>query len=264
MRIFAISDLHTDFRENRLLLDRLAARDYGADVLIVAGDVADRMATIRETLAFLRGLFRDVWFVPGNHELWVRNEPRDSVQKFHAVLETCTEVGVRTAPGRAGSHWIVPLFSWYDEAFDAHDEGVRADLEAWSDFYFCRWPEDAGAPHEYFAGLNARRLRPYDGLVITFSHFVPRPELVPPVRYLSFKGLPKVAGSLRIEEQLRRVGSRIHVFGHTHLMDDRMIDGVRYVQNYLHPLRMNGPHAPLKLIHDAGTAALSDLQPMFC
>jgi predicted phosphodiesterase len=263
MRIFAISDLHTDFRENRLLLQRLAGRDYSGDVLIVAGDVADRMETIRETLAFLRGLFREVWFVPGNHELWVRNDPRDSVEKFHAVLELCARVGVRTGPGRAGGHWIVPLFSWYDEAFDVRGEAVTQELEAWSDFYFCRWPGEAADPAAYFAGLNQRWLRRFEGPVLTFSHFVPRPELVPPVRVLTFKGLPRVAGSTHIERQLREAGSTLHVFGHTHLMDDRVIDGVRYVQNWMHPLRNEGPDAPLKLIHDA-RADTSITQPLFC
>jgi predicted phosphodiesterase len=263
MRIFAISDLHTDFRENRLLLQRLAGRDYSRDVLVVAGDVADRLDTLRETLTFLRGLFREVWFVPGNHELWVRNDPRDSVEKFAAVLETCARAGVRTSPGRAAGHWIVPLFSWYEESFDSGDEGVREELEAWSDFYFCRWPEHAANPAEHFAALNARRLRRFEGPVLTFSHFVPRAELVPPVRHLTFKGLPKVAGSALIERQLREAGSTVHVYGHTHLMGDRVIDGVRYVQNWLHPLRTEGPDAPLKLIHDAESDA-SLAQPMFC
>ena len=263
MRIFAISDLHTDFRENRLLLQRLAGRDYSGDVLLVAGDVADRMETIRETLVFLRGLFREVWFVPGNHELWVRNDPRDSVEKFHAVLDLCARVGVRTGPGRAGGHWIVPLFSWYDEAFDVRGEAVTQELEAWSDFYFCRWPGEAADPAAYFAGLNQRWLRRFDGPVLTFSHFVPRPELVPPVRVLTFKGLPRVAGSAHVERQLREAGSTLHVFGHTHLMDDRVIDGVRYVQNWMHPLRNEGPDAPLKLIHDA-RADSTVSQPLFC
>jgi predicted phosphodiesterase len=263
MRIFAISDLHTDFRENRLLVQRLAGRDYTRDVLVVAGDVADRLETLRETLVFLRGLFREVWFVPGNHELWVRGDTRDSLEKFAAVLDLCARAGVRTGPGRAEGHWIVPLFSWYDEAFDRHDEGVREELEAWSDFYFCRWPREVESPAEHFAALNGRWLRRYEGPVLTFSHFVPRPELVPAVRHLTFKGLPKVAGSEIIERQLREAGSTVHVYGHTHLMDDRVIDGVRYVQNWLHPLRNEGPDAPLKLIHDAGAEAPLS-HPLFC
>jgi hypothetical protein len=62
---------------------------------------------------------------------------------------------------------------------------------------------------------------------------VPRTELLPAVRWLRFKGLPLVAGSVAIDAQLRRVGASVHVYGHTHIPDDRVLDGVRYVQNHL-------------------------------
>ena len=76
-------------------------------------------------------------------------------------------------------------------------------------------------------------LRAYDAPVVTFSHFVPRPELLPAVRWLRFKGLPLVAGNREIDAQLRRAGAAVHVYGHTHIPDDRVVDGVRYVQNHL-------------------------------
>jgi Icc-related predicted phosphoesterase len=43
-----------------------------------------------------------------------------------------------------------------------------------------------------------------------------------------------VAGCASLEDQIRQLQSRIHVFGHSHISCDRVIDGVRYVQN---PLR---------------------------
>jgi predicted phosphodiesterase len=242
MRIFAVSDLHADIRANREALYRAPLAGYQEDALIVAGDVADREEVLRDTLSLLKSRFREVFFVPGNHELWVRGESRDSMEKFEAVLALCASIGVRTAPARVGGAWVVPLFSWYDAAFDVHGEGVEAELEAWSDRYFCRWPDVPGSVDEAFLGLSEARARPYDGPVVTFSHFVPRPELLPPVRSLRFRGLPLVAGSLGIERQLRAAGSCVHVFGHTHIPWDRELDGVRYLH---HPFRPGG--APLRL-----------------
>ena len=43
MRLFATSDLHTDYRENFRWLQELSDTEYRDDVLIVAGDVSDRM-----------------------------------------------------------------------------------------------------------------------------------------------------------------------------------------------------------------------------
>jgi predicted phosphohydrolase len=264
MRIFAISDLHTDFRDNRALLDRLSPTQYRGDALIVAGDLADRMEIVRETLDFLRGRFAEVFFVPGNHELWVRGDTRTSVEKFFAVLALCDELGVRTRPAKVGDAWVVPLYGWYHESFDVGDTAAGESLEAWSDHYFCRWPAEIGRPDEYFAALNARHLRRFEAPVITFSHFLPRRDLLPPVRYLGFRGLPRVAGSPLIEQQLRLAGSSLHVFGHSHIMEDRVIDGVRYVQNWLRPLHFGAvPDAPLKLVRD-DPAAAGQLMPVFC
>ena len=261
MRIYAVSDLHADFRANRALLDHIPAHDHRDDVLIVAGDVADSLDVLAETLAHLRARFREVFFVPGNHELWVRGgEHADSVAKFRAVLGVCEAAGVRTAPARVGGAWVVPLFSWYHEDFDVRGEGVEAELDGWADRYFCRWPAGVGRVDRYFLALNAPHVRRYDAPVVTFSHFVPRPDLVPPVQWLKFKGLAKVAGSAGIEDQLRLVGSSVHVFGHTHIPEDRVIDGVRYVQNWLRP----GQPPHLEPVWASDELPADRLQPLFC
>jgi hypothetical protein len=70
--------------------------------------------------------------------------------------------------------------------------------------------------------------------VISFSHFLPRRDLLPAPERLKFKGLPQVAGCTALEGQIRRLKSAVHVFGHSHILCDRVIDGIRYVQN---PLR---------------------------
>jgi len=261
MRIYAVSDLHADFRENRRLLERIPAGEHRGDALIVAGDVADALPLVTDVLGGLRERFAELFFVPGNHELWVRGEPRDSVEKFHAVLAACAGVGVRTAPARVGGAWVVPLFSWYDAAFDVAGEADHASLEAWSDRYFCRWPPGP-PPAELFLGMNARHLRRYDAPVVSFSHFVPRTELVPSVRWLRFKGLPLVAGSVGIDAQVRRVGAAVHVYGHTHIPDDRVLDGVRYVQNHLNASG-SGEGGLLKQVW-ADEPAAGSAGPLFC
>ncbi|WP_420125516.1 metallophosphoesterase family protein [Longimicrobium sp.] len=258
MRIYAISDLHTDFRENRAALERAGLAGHRDDALIVAGDVADNEAVLRDTLEWLAGRFAEVFFVPGNHELWVRGEQRDSMEKFRSVLRVCDQAGVRTEPARVGGAWVVPLFSWYHEEFDVRGEAVEEELEAWSDRYFCKWPPAIRRVDEAFLRMNEPRVHAYDAPVITFSHFVPRPDLVPSVHRLSFKGLALVAGSAGIEAQIRRIQPRVHVFGHTHIPSDQVIDGVRYVQNYF----VRTSPDPLKLVWTSGEAELA--APMFC
>ncbi|HEU4560414.1 MAG TPA: metallophosphoesterase [Longimicrobium sp.] len=261
MRIYAVSDLHADFRENRRLLERIPAREHRGDALLVAGDVADSLAVLRDVLSLLRERFAQVFFVPGNHELWVRGDSRDSLEKFQAVLDTCRAADVRTAPARAGGAWVVPLFSWYHDSFDVLGEGDESTLEAWADRYFCRWPAGVTRVDRHFLAMNEPHVRRYDAPVISFSHFVPRTELVPPVHSLLFTGLPLVAGSVEIDAQVRRLGSQVHVYGHTHIPGDRVLYGVRYVQNHLRA-EGSGEGGLLKRVWDDGAGEMAG--PLFC
>lgn len=255
MRIFAVSDLHTDFSENRLLLRQLSREEYTHDALLVAGDIADRLGVIEETLALLRSRFARVFYTPGNHELWTREGEGDSVEKFYKVVELCRRMGVLTSPGRARGVWVVPLLSWYEIGRDGAE---REGLEGWADFYLCRWPDSAASPSEFFLRMNEPRVRRYDGPVVSLSHFLPRRDLLPPAENLHFKMLPAVSVCEPLEKQIRRLGSVVHVFGHSHINRDLRLGGVRYVQHALrYPRERSGQAEIVKLVWDgdgAGTA----------
>ena len=94
--------------------------------------------------------------------------------------------------------------------------------------------------------MNAARVeRAYDAPVISFSHFLPRRDLIfstlaeraalprPPRDEHPRFNFSRVAGSAGIEAQIRRLGSTIHVYGHQHRNRDRAVDGVRYVSHCL-------------------------------
>ena len=64
-RIFAVSDLHVDIPENLRWLEGWSPTLYQNDVLIVAGDVTDKMTLLRTTLKSLTQKFASVCYVPG-------------------------------------------------------------------------------------------------------------------------------------------------------------------------------------------------------
>ncbi len=68
LRVYAVSDLHTDYAENLEWCRRLPAARYRDAVLLVAGDVSDSPARLEETLGALAAKFAAVFFVNGNHE----------------------------------------------------------------------------------------------------------------------------------------------------------------------------------------------------
>lgn len=258
-RLWAISDVHVDHAENRELLLGLDTSRYAGDCLIVAGDVTDRLPLLLDCLTRLRERFAAVTFVPGNHEMWLRRSPEfaDSWSKFLALLDACDTAGVLTRPFRIGAAsgpalWVVPLMSWYagpeeDPARSLYREkrGSTRDLTAkmWGDFQFTRWPAQRGRTiADRFLDWNLQYLDlTYDAPVVSFSHFLPRQDLIfghtarlpahlrgDPTPAFNFT---RVAGTTRLDDQVRHLGSRVHVYGHQHRNQARIVDGVTYVSH---------------------------------
>ncbi len=247
MRIFAIGDLHVDFPANRSLVAQIPETEYVDDILLVAGDVAHRVDAIGTTLSALRRRFARVFFVPGNHDLWVAGAAEDdvletSLDRVEAIRTLCRDEGIETDAAPVGAVWIVPLLSWYEPGLDSGpgtdlmedtDEVTRRQGRRWADRRHCRWPASLGddvTRCRHFAQLNEPGLAsPTSQPLLTFSHFCPRLDLLPSVEHLRFKHLPRVAGTPRLERQIRESGSRLHLYGHTHIPQDKVMDGVRYV-----------------------------------
>lgn len=248
MRIFAISDLHVDYSANWKWVEELSQLDYRADVLLVAGDISHVLDNVERTLCALRQRFSRVFFVPGNHDVWVRGQAMDSLEKLSAVGSVCSACGIDTAMAELGAVRVAPLLSWYCRDFDPRLSTQGEELNAWGDFRYCRWPGGIGPLDRHFSALNA--VTPSrEQLTISFSHFLPRWELLPAQAHLRFKGLPRVAGSAHIEEQVRALGASVHVFGHSHIPCDMELDGVRYIQQPLaYPRERRGRKVSLKRV----------------
>ncbi len=64
-RVFALSDLHVDYKENLAFVKSWSNERFKKDALIVAGDVTDNLALLETTLRMLRQKFSEVFYVPG-------------------------------------------------------------------------------------------------------------------------------------------------------------------------------------------------------
>jgi predicted phosphodiesterase len=255
-RIFAISDIHVDSRAHAAWIEGLSTEEFVDDILILAGDVSDNVDRMKRTFDCLTSRFSRVFFVPGNHELWVRRrDGGSSLQKLEDVLRLCKSIGITTEPelvqDDAGNKvQIVPLFSWYSEPEQASSdslylpkEGEDPTLAMWSDRRFIRDEQEVNDLAAYFLKLNGKRSEAtYDSEVISFSHFLPRQELMfsngPPTKsggrdpHPSFN-FSRVAGSAGLDLQIRTLGSRAHIYGHQHRNRIREIDGVTYISHCL-------------------------------
>jgi predicted phosphodiesterase len=261
MRVFALSDIHVDYEVNRSWIYGLSSADFQDDVLILAGDISYDLKKVQNTLLHLLKKFKYVFLVPGNHDLWIWKSPfANSLEKFDGLMEMCRSIGVHVSPARVGgesareSVWVVPLFSWYSPPEKGGNSlfvsGSRIDLTRyiWADNYYTRWPPIVRSVTvaEFFLQMNEVHLRTlYNAPVISFSHFLPRRELMfgsdrnSKIESEALKrrrrlfNFSRVAGSAHLEEQIRQLGSHIHVYGHQHRNRHKVIDGVSYVSHCL-------------------------------
>lgn len=231
-RVFAVSDIHVDYDVNFQWVRRLSRADYRDDILILAGDVTHKLAELASCLNELATRFLKVLFVPGNHDVWVLGEApeRTSLQKFADVMAVVERNGASMQPYRRGDVLIAPLLGWYDYSFGEPSADLR---DMWMDFHACRWPADFG-PGEaarYFMDRNQRISAHGASRIITFSHFMPRIDLLPAQVSSRHRLLDPVLGSTRLDQQLRQLGSSMHVYGHSHINRRISIDGVTYINN---------------------------------
>ena len=124
---------------------------------------------------------------------------------------------------------IVPILGWYDYSFGEPGAALRA---TWMDYRACRWPEgfEAREIAAHFQALNDATASDA-GTVITFSHFLPRIDLMPAGLSAESRLLYPVLGAMQLERQLRQLQSDIHVYGHSHISRSVEIEGVSYVNN---------------------------------
>lgn len=123
MKLYAISDLHLERKKNREALEQLA--HFPDDGLILAGDICSTVEQLDDALESLTKKFKQLFWVPGNHELWLTNEDHNSsVEKYHDLVKVCRRWQVAT-PEDDYQHWIhedrkfliVPMNLLYDYSF---------------------------------------------------------------------------------------------------------------------------------------------------
>lgn len=254
MRVFAVSDIHVDYEENLAWVTGLAAGEYSEDILILAGDVSDKMKLLEQVFNSLQKIFRAVLFVPGNHELWVQDEDFDcSLDKFKAIASLCTSCGIHTGVYEQGDISFVPLYSWYDFSFAEPDRYLK---RAWRDFRACSWPTHMQESHEisaYFLSLNVPQLDIENTTVISFSHFLPRIDVMPDSIPMEKRNVYAVLGSENLGKQVKQLNPDIHVYGHSHVNQSIVLDNIRYINNaFAYPREARISRKQLHCIYESG------------
>lgn len=148
--------------------------------------------------------------------------------------------------------WVIPLLSWHHPSFDTEPPiecwgGIPSARKVVADYRRTRWPAPLSLMDDSIAhfidSLNDIILDLDDIVdvettsmmmttptrILTFSHFIPRIELLPEKRYLSLPTLPRCVGSTFLERRLRRMGEKYCI-----LISDGSTHDKERIHNNLH------------------------------
>jgi 3',5'-cyclic AMP phosphodiesterase CpdA len=260
--LFAVSDLHVSHEGNREVVEQIRPTSDG-DWLIVAGDVADRVADIEWTLRLLRDRFERVIWAPGNHELWTTS--RDEVQlrgvaRYEHLVALCRGLDVLTPedeyplwPGPDENLVVAPLFLLYDYSWrpagttieQALAHGKETGVYATDEFLLHPDPfPSKQAWFEHRLTLTRARLDAIaaDRRTVLVSHF---PLHRTPTTILTYPHFAMWCGAERTADWHRRYRAAVAVYGHLHIPVSFTVDGVRFEEVSLGYPREWRERAPL-------------------
>ncbi|MBT0771980.1 metallophosphoesterase [Kineosporia sp. J2-2] len=268
-KLLAVSDLHIGYPENRAITESLRPGS-DQDWLIVAGDIAEKVADVEWTLRLLAGRFARVIWVPGNHELWTHpNDPETvrGLERYERLVGICRELGVLTPEdefavwtGDGGPVTVVPMFLLYDYSFlapgtstkqeslkVAYDTGVVCSDERFLDP--APYPDReswCAARIDYTRG-RLEALEPGTRTVL-INHW---PVERHPNDILRYPQFAQWCGTTASADWHRRYRADVVVYGHLHIPRRTWLDGVRFEEvsvGYPREWRMWGQHEWLRQV----------------
>ncbi|MCZ7414365.1 MULTISPECIES: metallophosphoesterase family protein [unclassified Streptomyces] len=245
-KLWAISDLHVAYEENRKIVEGLHPESPD-DWLIVAGDVGELMADISWALELLAGRYARVIWTPGNHELWTPKD--DPVQlrgeaRYRHVVELCRSMGVLTPEdpyprwtGPGGPLVVAPLFLLYDYSW--RTPGARTKEQALEEAYdtgvvcsdeFLLHPDPYPSRDAWCRARVAateRRLAACDPEVplVLANHY---PLVREPTDILRFPQFAQWCGTDLTADWHLRFSTHTMVYGHLHIPRSTRHDGVPF------------------------------------
>jgi 3',5'-cyclic AMP phosphodiesterase CpdA len=260
--LFATSDLHIAFADNRRLVENLRP-ESDADWLVVAGDVAETFADVEWCLTRLSRRFAKVIWAPGNHELWT---PRDDpvqlrgAHRYDEIVRMCRGLGVVTPEdeyevwtGPGGPVTVAPLFLLYDYSFRRPGVATRAEALRLADENGVVCTDEILLHPDPYPSREAwcsarveqteRRLAAADRSIpmVLVNHY---PLVRQPTDILRYPDFALWCGTDRTADWHLRFPVHAVIYGHLHIPRTTWHDGVRFVEvslGYPREWRLMGP-----------------------
>src|SRR5579863_124028 len=243
MKLFALSDLHLGYEDNRRVIAEIAP--HPDDWLILAGDIGETALHLEFAFSVLAPRFRRLVWVPGNHELWTLPSNREEARgryKYELLVALCRSYNVLTPEDpypvvtvAEQKVRIAPLFLLYDYSFcpsnippeKAEGWALEAGTYCSDEELLHADPYDGIAEwcHARCALTEARLKSCNDGLpLVLVNHFPLREDLV----RVAIPRFSIWCGTRLSEDWHVRFNATVVVSGHLHVRSTMHRDGTRF------------------------------------
>jgi 3',5'-cyclic AMP phosphodiesterase CpdA len=245
MKLWAVSDLHVGYAENRRVIEAMAP--HPEDWLVLGGDLGETVDHLRYVLGTLGPRFARLVWVPGNHELWSVPGPEAlrGEAKYQQLVALCQEHGVLTPEDPyevfddgTQRYLVAPLFTLYDYSFCPPGMSAAQAL-AWADDAGLQCADEqllfpdpypsrgawCAARCAYSEARLTRALLTHEGPSLLIDHFPLLPELA------VLPAIPRFSiwcGTTRTRDWHRRFRAAAVIYGHLHIPQTRVVDAVRF------------------------------------
>ena len=246
-KLYALADLHLSHPGNRTAWSELSP--HLEDSLILPGDVGESEANLRSAFSLAIQNFKQVFWVPGNHELYTmmtdKTGPRGE-SKYLFCVKIAREYGVLTPEdewalweGDGGPAIVALCFTLYDYSFRPPDVSREAALD---------WARETGVeatdehllhyqPYESrdqwchklvdkFERKFEDASRKWPGVpTVIVNHWPLREDMI----FIPL--IPRFTlwcGTKRTQQWHRTWNARVVVSGHLHVRRTDWMDGVRF------------------------------------
>ncbi|KAI4906758.1 hypothetical protein J4E90_010217 [Alternaria incomplexa] len=247
-RLWGISDIHLSFKGNRDALEKLLPHPH--DDLILCGDVGESAEHCRLAFTKVKECFRQVFWVPGNHELYTLPSEKEHGARGEAKYMECVaiarEYGIITPEdpytmweGEGGPCLIAPIFTLYDYSFrpshvkleDALEWAREKDIEATDEHLL--HPDPYSSRIEWCNALLEKTEKKLAAAVashpdiplIIVGHWPLREDLVKLFRVPRFS---LWCGTKKTEDWHNKYNAKVVVSGHLHIRRTDWIDSTRF------------------------------------
>ena len=242
MKLYAISDLHLNYKENRTGLAELPA--HSDDWLILAGDIGELDSHYYYAFSVLTALFDKIFWVPGNHDLWSSPSEKNGLEgeaKYRHLVALCREYGVITPedpyvewPG-IDNCFIVPMFLLYDYSFrpeniskdDALQWARSSGILCKDEYYLRTTPYTSISDWcnvRYDYTLSCLKKLPKEASLVLVNHFPLNDS--PLERLVNIPRFSIWCGTKRTQDWHTRFNIKRVVYGHLHIRATDQQDGI--------------------------------------